>query len=98
MSINRKRPSSLPASLACACALTLALAGCGGGGEGNHAPSAIATSLVGDEDTDIAGRLSGADRDGDTLEFTVTRGPDHGTLALDTSGSFKYTPEPNYHG
>lgn len=97
MSTNRKDPYSFPASLTRACALTLALAGCGGE-PGNRAPTAAATSLIGDEDTDIVGRLSGGDRDGDALTFNVIRLPDHGTLALDPGGSFTYTPRANYHG
>lgn len=96
MSTNRKGPSSFPASLTSACALALALAGCGG--EENRAPTAAAASLVGDEDTDIVGRLSGADRDGDSLTFNVVRLPDHGTLAVEAGGSFKYTPLVNYNG
>jgi hypothetical protein len=98
MSTNRQGPSSFPAALTSACALALALAGCGGGEPANRAPTAVAASLVGDEDTDILGRLSGADSDGDPLTFNVVRMPDHGTLAADVGGAFKYTPAAYYHG
>lgn len=92
-----QRSLFFPAVLTSACALTLALAGCGGG-EGNRAPTAAASSLFGDEDTDIVGRLSGGDRDDDPLTFDVVRRPARGTLALDSAGSFKYTPAADYHG
>ena len=34
-----------------------------------------------------------SDVDGDTLTVTATEQPDHGTLELNTDGSFTYTPD-----
>ncbi|MEX2142607.1 MAG: Ig-like domain-containing protein [Pirellulales bacterium] len=38
------------------------------------------------------------DVDGDTLTATVVDDVSHGTLTLNTDGTFKYTPESNFHG
>ncbi len=38
------------------------------------------------------------DADGGTLTVTVVDSPSHGTLALDSDGSFTYTPEDDYYG
>src|SRR6185503_173127 len=39
-----------------------------------------------------------SDLDGDMLTATVVSGPSHGTLSLNSDGSFTYTPAANYHG
>ena len=39
-----------------------------------------------------------SDADGETLTATVVEQPAHGTLTLNTNGSFTYTPDANYHG
>ncbi|WP_264001037.1 cadherin-like domain-containing protein, partial [Mycolicibacterium gadium] len=38
------------------------------------------------------------DADGDTLTATVDDGPSHGSLTLNSNGSFTYTPDENYYG
>ena len=38
------------------------------------------------------------DSDGDSLIASVASGPSHGSLALQTNGSFTYTPDANYNG
>ncbi|MEA2371954.1 MAG: hypothetical protein QOH12_2348 [Solirubrobacteraceae bacterium] len=38
------------------------------------------------------------DSDGDALTATVVAGPAHGSLTLNTDGSFTYTPTAGYHG
>jgi VCBS repeat-containing protein len=39
-----------------------------------------------------------SDPDGDTLTAVLDTGPAHGTLTLNTDGSFSYTPNANYNG
>ncbi len=41
----------------------------------------------------IAGNLNAADRDGDSLTFTVATNPAYGTVQIDPSGGFTYTPD-----
>ena len=52
----------------------------------------------GQEDTTISGAVIASDVDGDALSFALVSGPAEGTLALDTDGSFDYTPDPNFDG
>ncbi len=62
-----------------------------------HDPVANAQSIGTDEDTATAVTLSGSDADGDSLTFTVTSGPAHGTLS-GSGANLTYTPAANYHG
>jgi type VI protein secretion system component Hcp len=62
-----------------------------------HDPVANAQSIGTDEDTATAVTLSGSDADGDSLLFTVTSGPAHGTLS-GTGANLTYTPAANYNG
>src|SRR5437762_1890048 len=39
-----------------------------------------------------------SDSDGDTLSVTLVSQPAHGTLTLNSNGSFSYTPATNYNG
>ena len=39
-----------------------------------------------------------SDPDGGSISLTLVSGPAHGTVALDPSGYFVYTPAPDYHG
>ena len=62
-----------------------------------HDPVANAQSINTDEDTATAVTLSGSDADGDSLTFTVTSGPAHGTLS-GSGANLTYTPDANYNG
>jgi type VI protein secretion system component Hcp/Ca2+-binding RTX toxin-like protein len=62
-----------------------------------HDPAANAQSISTDEDTAAAVTLSGSDADGDSLLFTVTSGPAHGTLS-GSGANLTYTPDANYNG
>ena len=62
-----------------------------------HDPVANAQSIGTDEDTATAVTLSGSDVDGDSLTFTVTSGPAHGTLS-GSGANLTYTPAANYNG
>lgn len=42
--------------------------------------------------------LNDTDADGDTLSVTIGLQPLHGTVYLNSNGSFVYTPNANYHG
>ncbi|MCV7073620.1 hypothetical protein H7H73_28270 [Mycobacterium rufum] len=42
----------------------------------------------------VSGSLGATDAEGDPLTYTVTRGPEHGTLTIDqATGHFTYTPD-----
>ena len=65
---------------------SLLMAGCtsrggDGGNPGNTTPTANAQSVTTDENTAKDITLTGSDPDGDTLTFTVTGNPAHGTLS-----------------
>ncbi|MBK7862705.1 MAG: tandem-95 repeat protein [Archangiaceae bacterium] len=63
----------------------------------NHAPTASAQGVTTPEDQSVAITLTGADSDGDPLNYTVTVPPLHGSLT--GSGSARtYTPTLNYNG
>jgi type VI protein secretion system component Hcp len=62
-----------------------------------HDPVANAQSFGTDEDTAMAVTLLGSDADGDSLTFTVTSGPAHGTLS-GSGANLTYTPAANYNG
>ncbi|MDH6593098.1 hypothetical protein M2165_002987 [Variovorax sp. TBS-050B] len=51
------------------------------------------------EDTAFAGRVAAGDVDGDTLTYTVSAQPSHGTVTLDAAtGAYTYTPAADYNG
>ncbi|MPW44523.1 tandem-95 repeat protein [Acinetobacter guerrae] len=62
----------------------------------NSKQQAISTIV----DTPKTGKiLNVTDPDGDSLVYTVTEKPTHGTVTFDsTTGTYTYTPNANYHG
>ena len=70
----------------------------------NDAPVASAENYTTAEDTGLvvdasSGLLGHAtDIDGDPLTAVLVSGPAHGSLSLNTDGSFTYTPSGNYNG
>ncbi|WP_271194379.1 retention module-containing protein, partial [Pseudomonas turukhanskensis] len=66
----------------------------------NDAPTAPAVSLQTLEDTPVKGSVVGADVDGDTLTYTLKGDvqPAHGSVVVNTDGTFTYTPNANYNG
>ncbi len=63
----------------------------------NNPPTAAGSAVVTAEDIPVGFTLSGSDRDGDALTFTVTTPPQQGTLS-GTAPNLVYTPNPNYNG
>lgn len=57
-----------------------------------------AVSATATEDTVLNGNLLASDPEDNTLTFAVTTAPTHGTLTIDSSGQWTYTPAANYAG
>src|SRR5207249_3713887 len=67
----------------------------------NDAPVATNDAFTTNEDTPATGNVLTNDTDADlgtTLTAIQVTGPAHGTLALNATGSFTYTPAANYNG
>ncbi len=68
----------------------------------NPGPVATNDTFTGSEDVAITGnvRTNDSDPDGDTLSVLTTPAvaPQHGTLVLQSNGTFTYTPDANYNG
>ncbi len=65
----------------------------------NDLPVAGDQSLTTNEDTLLNGTLTATDVDEDTLTYSQTIAPAHGTLSITAAtGAFTYTPTANYHG
>ncbi|MEM2991262.1 MAG: Ig-like domain-containing protein, partial [Halobacteria archaeon] len=66
----------------------------------NHAPEASDQSVSLDEDGSLVITLSGTDEDGDSLSFSITDYPDHGTISsIDpVTHQLTYIPFANYNG
>lgn len=65
----------------------------------NSAPVAPARlDLTTAEDQSLAIATGATDPDGDTIVYTITTQPLHGTLVAGANGSFTYEPAANFHG
>ena len=70
----------------------------------NQAPAAVGDGYNVDEDGTLnitAGNgvlANDSDPDGDSMTAIKVDGPSHGTLTLNTNGSFSYVPSANYNG
>lgn len=67
-------------------------------GKQDKAPVAEDSALETYKNLENTGRLKVTDPEGETLTFTVTRGPKRGTLDLKEDGTFTYTPKKNKVG
>jgi hypothetical protein len=64
----------------------------------NSAPVAVDQSLSTPEDTSSNGAVTATDADGDTLFYSGTGATAHGSVVVNSGGTFIYTPGLNYHG
>ncbi|PKO57963.1 MAG: hypothetical protein CVU24_18035, partial [Betaproteobacteria bacterium HGW-Betaproteobacteria-18] len=65
----------------------------------NDLPVASNTSLTTNENIPLNGSLPPAtDVDGDSVTYTKGSDPTHGTVIVNTNGTFTYTPAPGYSG
>src|SRR5206468_158916 len=70
---------------------------------GNAAPVAAVDTYATNEDTTLNVTAPGVlindtDADGNPLTATLVAGPSHGTLTLNATGAFTYTPVANFNG
>ncbi len=69
--------------------------------EMNNPPVAADDAYTVDEDDVLSGYnvlANDTDIDGDPLTAILENGVAHGTLSLQTDGTFTYTPDANFHG
>ncbi|MCS7161371.1 MAG: Ig-like domain-containing protein, partial [Gemmatales bacterium] len=64
----------------------------------NNAPVALDVQYSVLHDTELRGQLSGYDADGENLAAQLVSFPLHGTVALNSDGTFTYTPNQGYVG
>ncbi|WP_317169958.1 Ig-like domain-containing protein [Pedobacter sp. SG918] len=64
----------------------------------NDAPVATAPAITTNKNTPVNGTITASDIDGDPLTFTVTTPPAHGTVVVNSDGTYSYTPANNYSG
>ena len=74
------------------------LTACNDSDKPNVAPLLGANSFVTETDVAVMDRLSASDKNGDSLQFSVTAPPQNGSLALEADGRFTYTPAPEFTG
>ncbi|CAK2643963.1 VWFA domain-containing protein [Vibrio crassostreae] len=66
--------------------------------DNSNSPVGDTVSFTTNEDTPINGTLSASDEDGDSLSFTKATDPLNGSVVVDDSGDWTYTPNENYNG
>jgi gliding motility-associated-like protein len=64
----------------------------------NDAPVAPGDAKTTAEDNPLNGMLPASDADGDVLTYTKATDPAHGTVTVNTNGTYTYTPVLNYNG
>ncbi len=64
----------------------------------NTAPNAGGAAESALHDRPFSSFVGAYDMDGDTLSFSVSAAPTHGTVTMDSWGGYTYTPNPNYVG
>jgi large repetitive protein len=65
--------------------------------EVNDAPKANDDNITTQEDKEVSINLTGKDQDGDSLSYSIVKGPSHGTLS-GTAPNLKYKPKANFSG
>jgi gliding motility-associated-like protein len=64
----------------------------------NEAPTGTGDSKTTPENTAVSGAVTGADGDGDQLTFNKATDPAHGTVVVNSDGTYAYTPNNKYNG
>ena len=64
----------------------------------NDAPVPAAPPATTLEDTPVTGVVTATDAEGDPLTFTKAADPAHGTVTINSDGTYTYTPALNYNG
>jgi Bacterial Ig domain len=64
----------------------------------NQPPVASTDVFTGSEDTVLTATLSGSDPEGMPISYILDAAPINGTLDLSITGSFTFTPNPNFFG
>ena len=64
----------------------------------NQAPRVTPSPQSTTADGTIHGRIGAFDLEGDTLSYTVTGASQYGTVEVDSTGYYRYTPGPIYQG
>ncbi len=64
----------------------------------NSNPDGLDLTLITPEDQPLSGQLSATDSDGDDLSFSEGDAPSNGSLIIDESGNWTYTPNPDFNG
>jgi VCBS repeat-containing protein len=67
-------------------------------GESNTAPVALTSTIQVGAGQTFSGQLLATDADNDTLTFSIGLEPEHGTVVVDESGTFQYTPDQGFQG
>jgi VCBS repeat-containing protein len=64
----------------------------------NDVPIATAASLTTNEDTAKTGTLNATDIDSTSLTYSKVASPSSGTVAINSNGTYSYTPSDNFNG
>ncbi|WP_244163104.1 Ig-like domain-containing protein [Paenibacillus pectinilyticus] len=64
----------------------------------NQPPTVTGDTKTTNEDTPVSGTVTGQDDNGDALTYSVVSQPAHGSVTLNSGGTYTYTPSANYNG
>lgn len=64
----------------------------------NFPPLAYGKTMTATSNTDTAGTVTGLDPEGNSVTYALAQAPAHGTVTMNTSGSYTYRSNPGYGG
>jgi VCBS repeat-containing protein len=64
----------------------------------NHLPTGAGDTKTTPEETPVSGFVTGTDGDGDQVTFAKATDPGHGSVVVNSNGSYTYTPGAKYNG